>query len=305
MANAIRPFFILLLSLSSACITPVRSQNYIDLLRIDYSSSPGNAFESGAGESTIREWLVDANVPVPVSKNQAILTGFQFEHIRAALYPQQDAFTVKTLGLKLGLNQRYSEKWSGTYLLLPKFASDLKRYEGADFQLGVAALFKLTQQANLHFKFGAMYNTDLFGPFVTPLLGIYFQRGKWEINTLLPSMVDLNYQLAPALKFGLRFNGMVKSFNLNTAFNGMPQYLARVNNELGGYLGWSFGKIHLVALLGHSVGRNYRTYARGDQINLGISALKLGDDRTQLNADFKDGMLYKFSILYRMETGAR
>lgn len=303
MANAIRLFVILLLSLSSAWLTPGISQNYIDLLRIDYTGSPGNAFESGSGNSHVREWQADANIPIPITKDLIILSGFQVEHIRVSLYPQQEAVAVKTLGLKLGLNQRYSGTWSGTYLLFPKFASDLKRYKSADFQFGIAALFKLTRQENLHFKFGALFNTDVFGPFVTPLLGVYFQQAKWEINALLPSMIDLNYLLVPALKIGLRFNGMVKSFNLNTEFNGMHQYLARVNNELGGYLGWSFGKIHLVAMLGHSIGRTYRTYDQDDRISLGLSALKLGDDRTQLNTDFKDGLVYKISVLYRLNTG--
>ncbi len=305
MVHSIRLFFVLLLGLSSPWLTPGISQNFVDLLRIDYTGSSGNAFESGSGTSSVREWLVDANVPIPVSKNYTILTGFQVEHIRVGLYPQQNASSVKNLGLKFGLNQRYSNKWSGTYLLFPKFASDLKRYESVDFQLGIAVLFKLTQQENLHFKFGAMYNSDLFGPFCTPLLGLYFQRAKWEANVLLPSMVDLNYRLVAALKVGLRFNGMIKSFNLNTQFNGMQQYLARANNELGGYLAWSFGKVHLVGMVGHSIGRSYRTYARDDQIDLGLSALQLGDDRTQLNTDFEDGLMYKFSVLYRLNTGAQ
>ena len=305
MVNSIRLFFVLLLSLSSPWLTPGISQNYIDLLRIDYAGSSGNAFESGPGTSSIREWQLDANIPVPVSKNNTILTGFLFEHIRVSLYPQQEAVAVKTLGLKFGLNQRYSNKWSGSYFLFPKFASDLKRYESADFQLGIAVLFKLAQQENLHFKFGVLYNTDLFGPFVTPLLGLYFQRAKWEANVLLPSMVDLNYQLVPALKVGLRFNGMIKSFNLNSYFNGMQQYLARANNELGGYLAWSFGKLHLVGMAGRSIGRSYRTYAQDDRIDLGLSALRLGDDRSQLNPDFKDGLVYKFSVLYRLNTGGQ
>ncbi|MBK8967491.1 MAG: hypothetical protein IPM36_12650 [Lewinellaceae bacterium] len=305
MVNPIRLYCICLFSLGMFKVSPGIAQNYIDLFRADYTGSTGNAFEPGPGTSNIREWLVDANIPVPISKNNTILTGFQFEHIRVSVYPQEQAVAVKTLGLKLGLNQRYSNKWSGSYFLFPKFASDLQRYKSADFQFGIAVLFKLTQQENLHFKFGALYNTDLFGPFVTPLLGLYFQQAKWEANVLLPSMVDLNYRLVAALKVGLRFNGMIKSFNLNTNFNGMQQYLARANNEIGGYLAWSFGKVHLIGMIGYSIGRSYRTYARDDRINLGLSAIRLGDDRTQLNPDFKDGLVYKLSVLYRLNTGAQ
>lgn len=275
-------------------------QNYIDLLRIEYSGSPGNDFKSGSGSSDVREWAAEATVPVRLTAANTFLTGFLFERVNVSLYADQHPVSVNTINLKLGLNQTYSGAWSGSYLLLPKFSSDLKRYQRDDFQIGVAALLKYTKSKNLQFKFGAFYNTDLFGPFITPFLGLYFQREKWEANILLPRLVDLNYQIAPAFRLGLRFNGSIKSFHLNEDFNGIPQYLSNSNSELGAYIGWALGRINLVGFIGHSLGRNYRTYAQGDQVDLAISVIKLGDDRTQLNGDFKDGPVFKLAALYRL-----
>lgn len=282
------------------CPAPAFSQNYIDLLRVEYSHSPNNQFKSGEDNTDIQEWVVDINTPIVLSENHALLTGFLFDNTRLAIYPDNADISVSTLNLKLGLNSRYSKSWSASYLLFPKFSSDLKNYLSDDFQFGIAALFKYTRNEHLNFRFGAFYNTDLFGPFVSPLFGVYFLKKKWEFNILLPSMVDINYRLDQSVRLGLRFNGSIKSFNLNSTFNGMDQYLAKTNNEIGAYIGWALGRVHLIGTVGHAVGRNYRSYAQGDQLGLAISLIKLNDERRQLNTDIKDGWVFKLTALYRL-----
>lgn len=281
--------------------TPVFGQNTLDLFRAEYAGSPGNDYKTGPGSSNLDEFAAELTIPVRLSAKAALLTGFLYEHVQVSPYPDQPELSVSTLNLKLGLSQTYSSHWSATYLLLPKFSSDLKQYERADFQFGVAALAKYTRSKNLQYKFGAMYNSDLFGPFVTPLFGLYYQHNKWETNILIPRLVDLNYRLLPTLRFGVRFNGSIKSFNLNVPYHENAQYLAVSNNELLAYLGWNKGRIHLIGSFGYSLGRNYRTYNRDEKIDLAISLIKIGDERTPTNVDFKDGPVFKLSALYRLE----
>ncbi len=280
---------------------PSFGQPYIDLLRIEYSGSLGNDFKSGSGTSDVHEWVADVTAPVGLSPENTLLTGFLYEHVQVSLYADQPPVRVSTFNLKLGLNHIYSDTWSASYLLLPKYASDLKQYRSEDFQIGAAALLKYTKRKNFHFKFGAFFNTDRFGHFITPLLGLYYQREKWEANLLIPRIVDINYRVTPLFRLGLRCNGSIRSFQLNEHLNGIPQYLSAAGNDIGVYMGWSLGRIYFVGTLSRSVGRHYRSYAQGDQIDLGISLLKLGDDRRQLNYDFKDGLVFKIAILYRLE----
>lgn len=296
---------ILLVGCSACGLISGFSQNYVDLLRLEYSNSPGNAFKSGAGASDIQEVIADATIPIVLSTKNSLLTGFLYEHVYATLYSGQEPVTVNTVNLKLGLNQTYSDRWSATYFLLPKLASDLKRVRGDDVQIGLAALFKLVKTPQLNFRFGGYYNTDQFGPFFTPLFGLYYQKKKWEVNILLPTTVDLNYHIADALRLGLRFNGSIRSFHLNSNFQGTEQYLSKSNNEIGAYIGWAVGRVNLMGMLGHSVGRNYRTYAAADQVNLSLSLIKLGDDRTPLNTDIKDGLVFKVLALYRLELAGK
>lgn len=280
---------------------PAFSQNYVDLLKIEYAVSKNNNFESGQGASDVREWVIDATVPIVLSEKRALLTGLTFENVQVRPYAGQNEVSVYTLNPKLGLSQTYSDTWSATYMALPKLSSDLKKIGGKDVQFGALALFKYTRSRSLQYKFGAFYNTDLFGPFLVPLAGLYYQHANWEVNLLIPTSADINYLLLNRLKMGVRFHGFIKSFHLNDPYQSMAQYLSKANNEAGLYLGSAWGRIHYTVFFGHSIGRKYRTYAENDRLDLAISAIKLGDDRTQLNTDFNDGWLLKASVLYRFE----
>ena len=291
-----RLFILIALSLLSISI---KAQNYVDILKVDYSISKSNDFKDTQGTSDVKEWVVDATVPIVLSEKSTFLTGFVFENVSVSPYSGESEISVFTLNLKLGLNKTYSDKWSATYLLLPKFSSDMQNVAGEDFQLGIVSLFKFIKNENLNLKFGLYYNTDLFGPFLVPFAGFYYQKEKWEINALLPATVDVGYKLGNSLKTGLRFNGFIKSFNLNEEVDGMSQYLAKANNEVGIYLGYTFGKINVIVMGGRSIGRTYRTFENGDKMNFALSAIKIGDERTQLNSDFKDGLVLKTSLIYR------
>ena len=276
------------------------TQDYVDILRVEYATSRGNGFESASGTSDINEWTVDLNLPVILSPRTVLLTGFLYENIHVGLYPQQADYAVSTLNLKLGLNQRYTDTWSATWLFLPKISSDLTYVNRADVQFGLAALATYGRRKDLLFKFGALYNTDLFGPFVTPLLGIYFQKNRWTINCLLPSMADINYQMASPLKIGIRFTGTIKSFHLNGPPGGKDSYLSRSHNDLSTYLGFSMGNLVLTGMVGYSVGRRYQVFDPADKLPLALSLIKFGDDRNQLNPDLQDGLMFRLSLQYRL-----
>lgn len=296
--------FLLSLSLifvSTSGVTSGFAQNYIDLLRIDYSVGTGNDFETGPGTSDVKEWVIDATIPIVLSEHSVFLTGFLFENVSVTPYAGQGELSVYTLNLKLGINRVYSDTWSATYFILPKLSSDMKKLSRKNSQIGLVSLFKYSKGTSLNYKFGIYFNTELFGPFIVPLTGIYYQSMRWETNILIPTTVDISYRVVNSLKVGLRFNGFIKSFNLNDSFNGLQQYLSKSNNEIGGYIGWVQGRVNLLAMVGHSMGRSYRTYEQGDRLGLAISAIKLGDDRTPLNTDFNNGLVFKISILYRFE----
>jgi hypothetical protein len=138
---------------------------------------------------------------------------------------------------------------------------------------------------------------------VAPIFGLYYLNPwkKFEANLVLPSSADFNYRLQKWLNAGINFSGQIKSFRLaelETSQN--PGYVVKSSNEICGYLKFNFSKnISLLTRAGYSVGRTYRVFDESDKIDLGISLIKIGNDRTQLNTNFSDGLVYQTILLYR------
>jgi len=292
MKNSIT-FFITLL-LFSFC----KAQNYVDLAKLHYSITPENSFDSIPGNTTVEDFGADITLPIKLNDDNIIITGLVLEKIKARFHPLANYQTISTINLKAGFNKKHSEKWSGTYMLLPKLSSDLKKITEKDFQLGALILMKYTKKENLKYNLGAYYNQELFGPFIVPLFGLYYKspNKKFETNITLPIWADMNYNMVNWLTIGTNFVAGVRSYNLSEN----NSYVVKKTNEVFGYLQFNISKSLLIQTkTGYSIGRSYRVYNSGDKTDLGISAFRFGDNRTILNPDFKDGLIFRIRLLYR------
>jgi hypothetical protein len=288
-----------------ACTNNAFAQEYIDLLRSDYSISPNNYFEDSLVNTNLQEINVDVTLPVKINEQLALLTGVTCENISASFDHGKRTSSVTGLTLKLGANIKHNDKWSGTYMLLPKIASDFKRISSRDLQVGAAILMKYTKSKYFNYKFGLYANSELFGAFVVPMFGFYYLSSseKFEAKVLLPLSVDLNYSIANNLKIGFNFKGQVRTYNLNNDLITQDnQYLARSVNDICAYLQYAMKSgVNIQFGIGHSVGRSYRVY--DESVKMGIPLVYFGDDRKQLNTDFTDGWLFKVAVIYRLNLG--
>lgn len=289
----------LILGLIVFCFCSGLCQNYIDIFRLDYSGNNAIHYKLGGAKSNLREFIADLTIPIKISTKVNLISGLVLENVDVSAFAYQNKISVYTLGLKFGINRTYNEKWSATYILLPKASSELTNIKNRDFQLGFAALAKCAINKNFNYKIGIFYNSDLFGTFITPLLGVYFQKNKYEVNLLLPRMGDVNYSIRPNLKIGLRFNGTIRSFNIHDLL-GNAQYLQIANSDIGPYIGYSYKRLNIQAMVSQSFGRYYRVYNSDDKIDLGLSVFRFGDNRQQVNTDLKDGVIYRISAFYRI-----
>lgn len=283
----------------------IAAQDYIDIFKSDYAISPSNVFDSSTTSTSLQEINGDLTVPLKVNDRFAILTGITYENISASFDPSKGKESVTGLTLKLGANFKHNSKWSGTYLFLPKISSDLEQISNRDFQFGGAVLMKYAKSEHFNYKFGMYANKELFGTFIVPIFGFYYQdpSEKFEAKVLLPLSVDLNYSITKAFKFGLNFNGQIRSYDLdNTQESGGDQYLVKSANDVYAYFQFGTKKgIHIQLGFGHSVGRSYRIY--DEKVSWGVPLAYFGDNRKQLNLDFSDGWLMKASVFYRMKLG--
>lgn len=283
--------------------TPGISQRYVELARFYYSTTTLNNFEQSDTTTRVNELGLDITLPILINESDAILTGLIYERIETKLFETGPVEHFSVAGLRVGLSKKHSEKWSGTYLLLPKLASDFKAITWKDFQLGGIALIKYTKRENLNYKLGVYFNTELSGPFVAPLLGLYYLRSdeKVEVNLMLPFLADINVRLVDRLYGGLNFTGLVRSYHLSelptTEAGG---YVVKSSNEFSSYLKFNLTKsLFVQARVGYSLGRSYRVYDEDDKISFGTVLIRVGDDRQQLNTDFSDGFVYHASLGYR------
>jgi len=279
------------------------AQDYIDLAKFDYAVTPVNTFDKTDATTTLQEINGNLTAPIVINDRFTFLTGIIYENISASFDPGRPEESVTGLTLKLGANINHNSKWSGTYMFLPKLSSDFKKVSNRDFQLGGVVLMKYIKTDHLSYKFGVYANSELFGPFIVPLVGLYYLNPseKFEANILLPLSVDLNYSITKKIRLGLNFKGQTRSYHLNTTTKSeADRYLVRSSQDLYTYFQYGTKNGFNFQLgLGRSLGRTYRIY--NEKISLGLPLVNIGDNRSQLNTDFSDSWLFKVAVFYRLK----
>lgn len=280
------------------------SQNYVDVLKVSANTTQYNTFDSSNTKTRLNELTVDLTVPVKINEGFSLLTGVIYEDIQTKLFADGIIKNFGSTSVKLGFNKQLNEKWSTTVVALPKIASDYNSYNNKDFQIGGIALFKYKKRDNLNFKTGLYYNSELFGPFFVPMLGMYYQspNKKFEANIMLPLQADINYQVLPFMNVGCNFNGQIRSYHLNNVTDANPNtYVAKSTNELFAYLKFNVTKsISLQTKVGESFGRSYKVYNENDKVNFGLPLTFVGHKREQLNSNFSNGLIFQATLVYRI-----
>lgn len=288
----------------ASCVLNGFAQSYVDIARIYYSGTNQNYFENSDSSTRIQEMGVDLTLPLVLNSNAAFLTGLILERTEAKLFESEPSQSFSAIGVRVGLSKTYSERWSATYFLIPKLASDLKSVTWKDFQIGAIGLWKYTRHENFNYRFGVYVNTEQFGPIIVPLFGLYHQstNQKFEANLTLPFLADVNWKLHDRVYVGANFNGLVRSYQLSEIPESKEEgYVVKSSNELFSYLRFNLSPgLMIQAKLGYTLGRSYRVFNESDKITVGSILIRVGDDRQQLNPDFSDGLVYQFTLLYRI-----
>ncbi len=279
------------------------AQNYLDLGKFHYATTPKANFEEVPGSTRIKEWAMELNLPMVLGEKSTLLTGFFGSGTQLALDPQlPEANALYVVGLNLGLHQRYDEVWSATYMIVPKIATDFHQGFKSGAQLGMLALVSKTKSARLKHSLGLFVNSEAYGPLIVPLLGLYYksQDDQFEANILLPIRVDLNYNLGETSWIGMNFDGIGTSYLIkNEIYN--KSYVNKSSNELYSYLRYRIAPALLLDFkLGYAFFRSYRVFDRRDKVDLSVASIYFGNDRNQLNSNFSDSAVFKIELRYRL-----
>jgi len=278
------------------------AQNYVDLLKVDYSNVINAGFEDADSETNVRFLDVKATVPIPINDKVAIITGADFLNQNLKLSPTDSDVSLSSLTFKAGLSIKHSEKWSGSYVFLPKVASEDLEFENDAFFIGGIALMKYQKSKNVQYRFGMYATQEAFGTLLTPILGLYYANPEnhWEATLNLPINGDVNYSFNEVSKLGLAYSAPVRSYVNTPSTEGLETYTHSNIIEVGPYIEHSFAKQHILLKL--QAGYNsldYQVFGENDLLPIRVAFAEFGDDRNRLNSEMNGNFFLKIGATYR------
>jgi len=280
------------------------SQNYFEVVNLAYTNTPPNDFETSNAQTTVEEFALELNFPIVINEKSVLLTGLFANKTQVALDANMPKTDLNVLGLNLGINTSFNDRWSATFMVFSKLASDKIKLSNDNLQMAFLSLFTYKKRDQLQWKYGLYANTEQYGLMFVPILGLYYLSAnhKFEANLNLPVLADMNYHLGHKFWLGMGFDGLGTSYNLNQQnYSSNGAYAVKTSNELLGYLRYQLStSIFIDTKVGYAIGRKYEVYDANDKINFALMNLYFGDDRTLLNEGFKDGFLFKIELLYRL-----
>ncbi|WP_370476125.1 DUF6268 family outer membrane beta-barrel protein [Tamlana flava] len=280
------------------------TQNHFDIAKISYANSPWNDFEVSEAETNIEELAFEINFPIVINEKNILLAGLFANETKVSLDANLANNSLNVLGLNLGINKTLSESWSTTFMVFSKIASDEIKISKNNHQIAFFSLFTKKKRSDLNYRFGVYANTEKYGLIVVPIFGIYYlsNNKKFEANLNLPITGDLSYRLNKKAWAGMRFDGLGTTYNLTEQnYSTRGAYVSKTSNELVGYFRYRLSKsLYVDAKTGYAIVRNYKVFDSEDKIDLAIASIYLGDNRTQLNERFKDGVIFKIELIYRL-----
>ena len=203
--------------------------------------------------------------------------------------------------LQTGLVQTLNDHQKLQLLLVPRFMTDFENITSANWQWGGVFLFENQYSDKLMLRFGAMYNTEMFGPALNPLLYVDWQiTSKWSISGMLPIFAKINYQANENLSLGLSHFGLVTSYRLgNEAYTN--DYIERTSIDLTMFARQRIvGNLYVEGRAGYALGRKYSQYAQDQKVDFRVMIFSVGDDRVLKNQLMKTGPIANLRLVYNL-----
>lgn len=276
------------------------AQQYVDILKINYGETFKNKFENSSSHTKVKSFEAELLYPIRLNTSHAIVTGVDHTSDYLQLAAEAHHTRLYNTTLKLGLASQWNETWSSSIILLPKMASDYKDLSSEDFYIGIYATIAKQQTENFKYRFGLYSSSEAFGTFLTPIIGWHYlsPNKRFEMNMNLPINAVMTYNVGE-VDLGLDFFGISRSFRVYQK-DEKDLYVDLSSLRFSSFVQKEIldNSLLLRAKFGYST-NDYQLYEMGDKLDLRLSAFDFGDNRTQLNADIKGSLFFKFEMIYR------
>lgn len=290
------------LTLGLLAIVHWLSSQSIDLLTLSYKNGSTQPMETGMGNASEHVMLVNLKAPLVITDSLIWYNDLTYQHFVVDYsVGGGDPTRLHAFMFQTGLVRKLSETTGFQLLLVPRLMSNLRNVDLGHVQLGGIGLFEKRYSTTFLARYGLMYNRDLFGHMFVPLIFLDWKVSeKWSVNGMLPITCKVNYQASEKLGVGFSLFGLITSYQLGEAvING--DYIERKSVDLSLYSRYRLaGKVHLEGRFGYAMGRSYRQFAQGEEMDFRVTAVGFGDDRIQKNTDFDAGPFVDLRLVYNL-----
>ena len=298
---------ILLILLAAYLSFPVLAQRTLDLVSLtgryglpkEYKETySGTATEFGSINSITAGIRLSNKNMIPISFNH-----FYFNVQGDPETPEDLANPIVINGfiLRTGWYQRFGNGTAIQLLIAPRIMSDFKNLDGNSFQMGGVLTYEKEFSDELTMAFGAIYNQELFGPYLVPLVDVHWQISpKWRIDGMIPVTARVVYSVNENMSVGFNHFGLITTYYLgNDAYAG--DYMERQSIDLSLFLRQRLGGNFFVeGMVGRTMGRSYKQYGGDQKVSFALPLVTFGDDREVKNETFNDGMILTLKLVYNI-----
>lgn len=270
------------------CTASVYAQPFIDLVNFSFSRSrPTSLFTDDNASFYSKSFSINSTLPLKIDSNNIISIN---PYVDRHLYQlKSEGNSTRYLGI--GAPLFFIHQWKNTawktsfgFIIRNNNRDDLEDNKKST-QYGGVLLNSFGKKESLKLKFGVYVNTEFYGLYVTPLLGIDWRvNKKLNVFGVLPGSMNVEYKLHKVLHAGVAFRGSIATYRIEDEF-----FYRLDDNYIKLFADvYATNQIVLFAEYGHSVLRRVRM---GKRINGHTSYF---DD------DKANGYYVRFGIAYRL-----
>lgn len=280
----------------------VSAQDYVDIFKLSLNNATLGNLDNDY-ETSVNNLNMEVYYPKKLSEKTVLLIGFTVENTRLNFSEGAERTSLTMTRLNLGMKYQHSEKWSGTYVFLPKIASDFDNIGSNDFQFGGLAVLDYQYNETSKVKFGLYASSENHGSTITPLIGIWHRSkdSKFYINATLPIRMDANYSLSDKFSVGADLLTSIKSYDLDGINSDLYTQEESIRFALYAALGLMDNSIILRGKVGFDT-TDYGVYNSNEKVGAQVLTFPLSTDkRNRLNSEFDSSLYVGFDAIYRFD----
>lgn len=273
------------------------AQPFIDIVNIHYQKSPEAALYGKDKNPFSTDYFVaNFNLPLKAFKRDRLIINpvFEWNHLG---FGNQEYLNTDLYGLTMALSyvkQWKNDKWKTVFVSINRISSDLNKITIKHYQPGGALITIYERSKKVRYKLGVYYNSEFFGAYVLPLLGIEWSiSDRLILHGLVPRNLVLEWRITPSLYAGINWRAITNSYRYRSEHT--SDYFKIEENQVR-----LFADIYLTRhlVLNFETGHTFlREYNQRSELNRIVGL----DSDLQLN----EGLLFKAGIFYRIRLDDR